>query len=548
MGLVLDTLIFAVAWTHVLLAPYTKVEESFNLHATHDILFRGVHPSALLEFDHKVFPGAVPRSFLGSIILAWLSNHAARLANDLSLITTKFDLQIVIRLVLAGINAQGLCFLRRAVAHRFGRSTSVLFALITVSQFHLPFWMGRTLPNMFALPLVNFALYQLLGNGPRPAFRAVALLTFAAVVIRAELAALLGSFAIQLLLDGRISLTRLIKVGLISGLVSVASTVLIDSYFWDQWPLWPEFFSIYFNVYEGKSAEWGVSPFWTYLTTSLPRLIMATALFIPIGFIRDARVRALVQPALLFILLMSFIGHKEWRFVVYVVPLLNIAAAQGARVLLNRRKGSIWGRLAFLMVAGALMLNTVVTVLLTRASMANYPGGTALALLNERYADSAYGKATLLPSTCTQCADRPTNEHVCVCVRDTTVHVHVSNLAAQSGASLFLHTHAPPYRERIGVLPPTAPAIYHPWVYNKTEDLTPADIAYSSVFTHVIAESRDALPIGRWEIIDTIDGFEGWKVHRDVLGLVKERGLQGFWGVLEMKKAEKLWIFEKRGR
>ena len=47
------------------------------------------------QFDHKVFAGAVPRSFLGSIVLAWLSNHIARLANDLSLITSKFDLQIV---------------------------------------------------------------------------------------------------------------------------------------------------------------------------------------------------------------------------------------------------------------------------------------------------------------------------------------------------------------------------------------------------------------------------------------------------------------------
>ncbi len=42
---------------------------------------------------------------------------------------------------------------------------------------------------------------------------------------------------------------------------------------------------------------------------------MATELFIPIGFIQDACVRALVQPALLFILLMSFLGHKEWCFV-----------------------------------------------------------------------------------------------------------------------------------------------------------------------------------------------------------------------------------------
>jgi hypothetical protein len=47
MSFVLDILIFAVAWTHVLLSPYTKVEESFNLHAIHDLLFYGGHPDAL---------------------------------------------------------------------------------------------------------------------------------------------------------------------------------------------------------------------------------------------------------------------------------------------------------------------------------------------------------------------------------------------------------------------------------------------------------------------------------------------------------------------
>jgi len=362
-------------------------------------------------------------------------------------------------------------------------------------------------------------LYQLLeiGTSRSTVPRAVALLTFAAVVIRAELAALLGSFAIQLLLDGRISLARLIRVGVFSSLISIAVTVSIDSYFWDHWPIWPEFYSIYFNVYEGKSAEWGVSPFWTYIT-SLPRLLLATALFIPIGFMRDGRIRSLVQPTILYIFLMSFLAHKEWRFVVYIVPLLNIAAAHGAQTFLYRRRRSIWSRVALLTVVGALALNTVATVLLTRASMVNYPGGTALALLNERYADSSH------------------------------VHVHISNLAAQSGASLFLHTHAPPYRERLGVLPPTtSSAVYHPWIYNKTENLTPADIAYSSTFTHVIAESRDALPAGRWEIVDVVYGFEGWRVHRDILGLVRKRGLHGLWGVLEMMQAGKLWIFEKRG-
>ena len=56
-----------------------------------------------------------------------------------------------VRLVLATVNATGLGLIRSAVSRRFGRSASLFFVLLTCSQFHLPFWMGRTLPNMFAL-------------------------------------------------------------------------------------------------------------------------------------------------------------------------------------------------------------------------------------------------------------------------------------------------------------------------------------------------------------------------------------------------------------
>jgi len=47
MDLALDFLQLTIAWSHVLLSPYTKVEESFNLHATHDVFFYGVRPVAL---------------------------------------------------------------------------------------------------------------------------------------------------------------------------------------------------------------------------------------------------------------------------------------------------------------------------------------------------------------------------------------------------------------------------------------------------------------------------------------------------------------------
>ena len=60
---------------------------------------------------------------------------------------------------------------------------------------------------------------------------------------------------------------------------------------------------------------------------------MFTYIFVPYGFYHNARIRSLVRPSIGFVFLMSFLGHKEWRFIVYVIPMLNIAAAEGAQVM-----------------------------------------------------------------------------------------------------------------------------------------------------------------------------------------------------------------------
>ncbi|PSR76658.1 hypothetical protein PHLCEN_2v8255 [Hermanssonia centrifuga] len=522
----LDVLLLATSWIHVLLAPYTKVEESFNLHATHDVLMYGVSSDALKNYDHFVFPGAVPRTFIGSVLLAWLSTPFIQAANALGLLSDKFQLQIAVRLALATYNVVGLSLLRRGVSRRYGGPAGVLFVLLTCTQFHLPFYMGRTWPNMFALLPVNIASFLLWNRAPnalRPTSKsvhtAIALLTFTTVVFRSEVLLLLGPLILQALISGYTSLSNIIKVGISAGLSSIALTVLVDSYFWQRWPLWPELYGIYFNVVQGNSSAWGVSPFSAYFTSHLPKLLLSSSILSVVGAVIDARVRALLWPAIVFVILLSVLPHKEWRFIVYVVPLFNVAAARGATWLVSMRKSNIIGRLCFLFVAGLLVANCVATYFFTVTSMANYPGGEALSRFNELYASRQ------------------------------NVHVHISNLAAQTGASLFLQTHAPPYLPGYSIAPPEHSAY---WRYDKTENLTPTALTASGNITHAIAEITDraapnsfaatGFPKHQWIMTAVITGLERLR-----LDFARIKSMEP-WKVLSFSRGDQLVILERRGQ
>jgi alpha-1,6-mannosyltransferase len=68
---------------HLYVSPYTKVEESFNVQAIHDILVHGIPGSNVdqfltLNYDHVSFPGSVPRTFAGALVLSGLSSPFVR--------------------------------------------------------------------------------------------------------------------------------------------------------------------------------------------------------------------------------------------------------------------------------------------------------------------------------------------------------------------------------------------------------------------------------------------------------------------------------------
>lgn len=124
------------------------------------------------------------------------------------------------------------------------------------------------------------------------------------------------------------------------------------------------------------------------------------------------------------------------------------------------------------------------------------------------------------------------------------MHVHISNLAAQTGSSLFLQTNAPPYPAYLNFTNP----LFNNWTYNKTENLSDDDLTRGP-FTHIIAEKAPSgwsLSSRSWRVTEVIPGFTGWKVNFHVKKLIEQYGWMGLLEVVpQMKTEEKLWIAER---
>ncbi|ENN80093.1 hypothetical protein HUJ04_013073 [Dendroctonus ponderosae] len=450
----MSQIITIIATAHLVYCPFTKVEESFNLQAIHDILY---HKWNISQYDHLEFPGVVPRTFLGPIFVSFFAAPFVFILRLLNL--NKFWAQYIVRTILALTVILSLKKLSNTLEKQFGSRWLQWFIAITVTQSHFMFYMSRPLPNIMALPLVLLALDGWLRNDTR------SFIWFsggAIIIFRSELALYLGILLIYDLYCQRISMKGLLQVAVPAGGSCLLLTIVVDSIFWNR-ALWPEGEVLWYNTILNRSSNWGTSPFLWYFYSALPRGLAASVLLVPIGCVLDQRVRKLVGLSLLFVFFYSFLPHKELRFIIYVFPFMNVAAATTChRMWENRNKSPIYHLLS-LGAAGHLAANVVFTVFLLSISGTNYPGGSAISHLHR------------------------------LAKNEPQVHVHIANLAAQTGVSRFAQ-------------------VNDSWIYDKTENLKPTDMEIFK-FTHLIEEGKSKyaanmkLLMYTHDVIDTIEAF-----------------------------------------
>ena len=540
--------------------PHSKVEESFNLQATHDLFYHGVGPAwrsaiiahqqqsstgsscssgevdelsdvcvshitavADLPYDHLQFPGVVPRTFTGAFVLSLI-------ARIISFIVPKsiFDLpshpmavQFLIRFELLILSWMAHVRLANSLEGYFsmkkkqvkskgphdhhGMSTtpqSIIFGyylLITASQFHIPFYSSRLLPNTFALLLTTHAYAEWFNGRPD---RSAIYLVFTTAIFRCDVLLLLFTIGLTMLIRRELRIVQALSIGIVTGIIGVLITAPIDSLLWQRM-VWPEFEVWWFNAVDNRSSEWGVMPFHWYLSNALPKGLLLTLFLVPLAFFNltgswtnetrtpkqkannnntgviDNSLLPFFVPTLGFVLMYSFLPHKEMRFIFPALPMFNACAAYGLSKMHAMAETSRKGRgLSF--VANGLYVCGLMTVVVTmigsllflRLSMDNYPGGVALERLKDHFGTTTETKTQQRAS------------------KWEDVHVHIDVAAAMTGISLFgqrsVTHHYPIQMSKSG--------------YEAENNANDPSRSY----THLLSEEQS---VNGYHVVDTIEGF-----------------------------------------
>jgi alpha-1,6-mannosyltransferase len=254
-------------------------------------------------------------------------------------------------------------------------------------------------------------------------------------------------------------------------------------------------------------------------------------------------------PLLSFVALYSFLPHKEWRFILYVIPGLTGVAANGAAWIWTRRSKSVVYAFLSLALIGSVLVSFAASTAILGISSLNYPGGEALHALHNGI-------------------DHPSRQHF---------NVYFDNLACQTGVTRFLESHRGP-QTILDVLEAQDTLQSRTWTYDKTEDPNALlDPMFWVEFDYVLAERPEKV-IGSWAIVHVVYGFGGVKLlkpgeesgslfeplygasnktamkedwtskvaatWRELEGLLRDSLLRGYWAEIRMEP--KIYILQNQ--
>jgi len=493
----LESALLVIASLHLIKAPYTKVEESFNLQAIHDIINYGVFD--ISKYDHLQFPGAVPRTFIGALIVSgclkpflWISS----LWNGSDALPTQLETQLLARGVIALINCLSIIYLKEQYQALVDRESGAAeddegnkinthvkndfsftsagnwFLLFFMSSFHMMFYCSRPLPNfVVAFSLTNLALAMVLKGKYE---WSIGILAFASVVFRLEIAALGVGITLCCIYFKKVSIFKAIRFGVMGLSLGISLSLFVDSYFWKNWGI-PEIDSFIFNVVEGNSSNWGTESFFAYFNKYVPMLFLQpTALILNYAALKFAPtdLKIVAFASYFHILILSLQPHKEWRFIVYAVPSIMLLGSLSAAYLWeNVKVENFMNALYLISLPATPLISFILSMLFLYISRMNYPGGDALFSFNNYII----------------------NHNV------TDVTVHISVPPCMTGVSLF------------GELDYDRYAV----TYDRTENIQSLTSLWKTFDYAILLESSmdsfqlDTAKDNEWEIIQTTQMFMG---------------------------------------
>jgi alpha-1,6-mannosyltransferase len=304
------------------------------------------------------------------------------------------------------------------------------------------------LPNVFALVLTLHAFSSWIELDEEKQNRddlfqrctraSAVMLVAAATIFRCDLVILVFTVGLSWLLCGQLTVGMALVIGVVTVSVCLLFTVPLDSMLWQKWT-WPEGVVLYYNTVLNKSSDWGTSPWYWYWTSALPRALLfgfplfpMSLLRVPesmvclwewwrrskttknpagkslssqrpgwqrIQFVADSTWIPYLLPALGYVALYSFLGHKEVRFLFPVLPLFNVGVAVALSrihaMLVYPGKDKPVSGVAQLIYAGgigALVLSLAASLAFVEVSRRNYPGGLALDALTHHVQKEQQGR------------------------------------------------------------------------------------------------------------------------------------------------------------